>query len=440
MSADVKTTHRGTNSIGIVALSLAVATIEGFDIQAAGVAAPKLAPMLHLTPHQMGLFFASATFGMIAGAVLGGVASDRFGRRFGLVLSLATFGAFTYATAYAPNFEILLLTRLLTGLGLGGALPSLVASAAEAVETRRRGTAVGIVYSGLPLGGALASAASMGFDNWQSLFFLAAILPLLLIPPVIMFLPSSLPSRAVHAAKKEVSASGGILDRENRAATLLLWIAFFLSVLVLFLLLNWQPVLLVSKGFTGSNASAIQAAFNLSGAAASILAGLVSDTYQRRLAVVASTGLLLCSLLYFAMLPPYLPLAVLAGAALGAGAVSGQSILYGLAPQIYEARVRGTGVGFAVGMGRLGSVVGPVLAGMLIANGRAVAEVLMGIMPIALAGGLASFLLVTGLERRKSRSNTDCSDAESQQETEISGVDTAATATATVTTLGRGIR
>jgi AAHS family 3-hydroxyphenylpropionic acid transporter len=196
----------------------------------------------------------------------------------------------------------------------------------------------------------------------------------------------------------------------------------------------------VSKGFTGSNASAVQAAFNLSGAAASILTGLVSDTYQRRLAVVASAGLLLCSLLYFAVLPPYLPLAVLAGAALGAGAVSGQSILYGLAPQIYEAHVRGTGVGFAVGMGRLGSVVGPVLAGMLIASGRTVAEVLMGIMPIALAGGLASFLLVTGLERRKSRSNTDCSDAKSQQETEIRGGDTAATATATVNTIGRGIR
>ena len=65
----------------------------------------------------------------------------------------------------------------------------------------------------------------MGFDNWQSLFFLAAILPLLLIPPVIMFLPSSLPGRAVHAAEKKVSANGGILDRENRAATLLLWIA-----------------------------------------------------------------------------------------------------------------------------------------------------------------------------------------------------------------------
>jgi AAHS family 3-hydroxyphenylpropionic acid transporter len=292
----------------------------------------------------------------------------------------------------------------------------------------------------MPLGGALASAASMGFDNWQSLFLLAAILPLLLLPPVIMFPPASLPSRAVRAAKREASANRGILDKENRAATLLLWIAFFLSVLVLFLLLNWQPVLLVSKGFTGSNASAVQVAFNLAGSAASILAGLVSDTYQRRLAVVASAGLLLCSLLYFAMLPPYLPLAVLAGAALGAGAVAGQSILYGLAPQIYEAHVRGTGVGFAVGMGRLGSVVGPVLAGILIANGRTVAEVLMGIMPIALAGGLASFLLVTGLERKKSKSSTDCPDAKSQQETEIGVTNIATTALATADASGRGIR
>lgn len=430
MRAGVETTHHGPGSIGIVATCLAAATIEGFDIQAAGVAAPKLAPILQLTPHQMGLFFASATFGMIAGAVLGGVVADRFGRRFGLVLSLAAFGAFTYATAYARDFEFLFITRFFTGLGLGGALPSLVAIAAEAVEARRRGLAVGIVYSGLPLGGALASAAAIGLESWQSLFFLGAVLPLVLIPPVVWLLPSSPPSRPAHNINDDVKAGRGILDRENRAATLLLWLAFFLSVLVLYLLLNWQPVLLVSKGFTGSSASAVQATFNLSGAAASILAGLVSDTRQRRLAVVVSTALLLCTLLYFAVLPPYVPLAVLAGAALGAGVVSSQSILYGLAPQVYQAHVRGTGVGFAVGMGRFGSVVGPLLAGVLIANGRTVTEVLMGIMPIAFAGGLATFFLVTVLERRRSMSNANGTDVDPHAEDKTRPTDTAATVNA----------
>jgi AAHS family 3-hydroxyphenylpropionic acid transporter len=430
MLASVETTRRRAGSIGIVAICLAAATIEGFDIQAAGVVAPKLAPILRLTPHQMGLFFASATFGMIAGAVLGGGVADHFGRRSGLVLSLAAFGVFTYATAYAHDFEILFITRFFTGLGLGGALPSLVAIAAEAVEARRRGLAVGVVYSGLPLGGALASAAAMGLENWQSLFFLGAVLPLVLIPLVIWFLPSSPPSRDAHGKSNDVKAGRGILNQENRAATLLLWLAFFLSVLVLYLLLNWQPVLLVSKGFTASSASAVQATFNLSGGAASILAGLVSDTRQRRLAVVVSTVLLLCTLLYFAVLPPYLPLAVLAGAALGAGVVSSQSILYGLAPQVYQAHVRGRGVGFAVGMGRFGSVVGPLLAGVLIANGNTVTEVLMGIMPIAFAGGLATFFLVTVLERRRPMLNTNGTGAESQAKDKTRPSDTAATVNA----------
>jgi AAHS family 3-hydroxyphenylpropionic acid transporter len=430
MLASVETTRRRAGSIGIVAICLAAATIEGFDIQAAGVVAPKLAPILRLTPHQMGLFFASATFGMIAGAVLGGGVADHFGRRSGLVLSLAAFGVFTYATAYAHDFEILFITRFFTGLGLGGALPNLVAIAAEAVEPRRRGLAVGVVYSGLPLGGALASAAAMGLENWQSLFFLGAVLPLVLIPLVIWFLPSSPPSRDAHGKSNDVKAGRGILNQENRAATLLLWLAFFLSVLVLYLLLNWQPVLLVSKGFTASSASAVQATFNLSGGAASILAGLVSDTRQRRLAVVVSTVLLLCTLLYFAVLPPYLPLAVLAGAALGAGVVSSQSILYGLAPQVYQAHVRGRGVGFAVGMGRFGSVVGPLLAGVLIANGNTVTEVLMGIMPIAFAGGLATFFLVTVLERRRPMLNTNGTGAESQAKDKTRPSDTAATVNA----------
>jgi AAHS family 3-hydroxyphenylpropionic acid transporter len=430
MLASVETTRRRAGSIGIVAICLAAATIEGFDIQAAGVVAPKLAPILRLTPHQMGLFFASATFGMIAGAVLGGGVADHFGRRSGLVLSLAAFGVFTYATAYAHDFEILFITRFFTGLGLGGALPNLVAIAAEAVEPRRRGLAVGVVYSGLPLGGALASAAAMGLENWQSLFFLGAVLPLVLIPLVIWFLPSSPPSRDAHGKSNDVKAGRGILNQENRAATLLLWLAFFLSVLVLYLLLNWQPVLLVSKGFTASSASAVQATFNLSGGAASILVGLVSDTRQRRLAVVVSTVLLLCTLLYFAVLPPYLPLAVLAGAALGAGVVSSQSILYGLAPQVYQAHVRGRGVGFAVGMGRFGSVVGPLLAGVLIANGNTVTEVLMGIMPIAFAGGLATFFLVTVLERRRPMLNTNGTGAESQAKDKTRPSDTAATVNA----------
>ena len=429
MRGNLETVRRGTGSLGVVALCLAAATIEGFDIQAAGVAAPKLAPILRLTPHQMGLFFASATFGMIAGAVLGGVVADRFGRRFGLVLSLVAFGTFTLATAYAKNFEILFMARFFTGLGLGGALPNLVATAAEAVKARRRGLAVGVVYSGLPLGGALASTAAIGFESWQSLFLLGAVLPLVLIPPVIYFLPSSSPGRAAHGISSDVKAGPGILDRENRAATLLLWLAFFLSVLVLYLLLNWQPVLLVSKGFTGSSASAVQATFNLSGAAASILAGLVSDTRQRRLAVVVSSALLQCTLLYFAALPPYLPLAVLAGAALGAGVVSSQSILYGLAPQVYRAHVRGRGVGFAVGMGRFGSVVGPLLAGVLIANGNTVTEVLMGIMPIAFAGGLATFFLVMVLEIRRV-SNGDGADADPRPEDKTRPIDTVATANA----------
>lgn len=416
MVAGVETIHHRKRSIRTIALCVAVGAVEGFDIQAAGVAAPKLGPMLHLTPHQMGLFFASANVGMMVGAVLGGFIADRYGRRFGLALSLAVFGAFTYATASVWNFEVLCMIRFLTGLGLGGTLSSLVATAAEAVEPRRRGTAVGFVYAAVPLGGAIASATSMGFEDWQSLFLLGAVLPFLLLPFVIILLPSSEPNRAAHRMNDEVKPAGGILDRENRVATLLLWISFFLLALVLFLLMNWLPVLLVSKGFTGRSASAILTAFSLSAAAASIVAGLISDTYHRRLAVVVSVCLLLCSLYYFAVLPPYLPLAMLAGTALGAGVASCQSILYGLAPQIYQHHVRGTGVGLAVGMARLGSIVGPLLAGISIASGRTVTEVLIEIMPIAFAGGLASFLLVTVLERRRSRPNLSRPDAELQAE------------------------
>ena len=124
------TTHPGAGSRALVLVFLA-AIIEGFDLQAAGVAAPKLAPAFGLNPGQRGMFFSSATVGLIFGALAGGVIADRWGRRAGLALALVGFGVFSIATAWADTFQHLVVLRFLTGVGLGGALPNLVAIAAE---------------------------------------------------------------------------------------------------------------------------------------------------------------------------------------------------------------------------------------------------------------------------------------------------------------------
>lgn len=133
--------HAGTGTRALVLVFLA-AIIEGFDLQAAGVAVPKLVSAFGLSPSQLGVFLSSAPLGLVLGALCGGMIADRFGRRNGVALSLVVFGLFSIGTAFSDTFEHLAAMQFLTGVGLGGALPNLIAIAAESVSPERRGRAV----------------------------------------------------------------------------------------------------------------------------------------------------------------------------------------------------------------------------------------------------------------------------------------------------------
>lgn len=390
-------------------LCFCAAMIEGFDIQAAGVAAPKLGPALGLAPGQMALFFSSATFGLIFGAIAGGRIADRFGRRAGLSLSLLAFGIFSLGTAFADSFSALVLMRFLTGVGLGGALPNLVAIASEALTRERRGMAVGLMYAGIPIGGAVASAVSiLGIhDSWESIFVIGGILPIALVPVLLLSLPDLKVARD-HGDKPGISAAyRSIFGPSSWQTTLLLWVGFFFSLLVLYLLLNWLPALMVAKGFSKYDAGVVQIVFNIGGAVGSLVVGRALDGIHRRRAVILSYGLLVLALVSVAVLPNNLALAIVSGVLLGATIIGVQAILYGLAPQSYTQDVRGTAVGLAVAAGRLGSVAGPLLAGALVAGGKSATEVLLGIVPIAILGGLASLLLVRRLAKAQNAGNRD---------------------------------
>ena len=156
-SAGVAASDRNLTGVLTVALCCAVSIIEGFDLQSAGVAAPRLAPALGLNPGQLGLFFSSSTFGLMFGALIGGRLSDYFGRKTVLLIAVAGFGLMSIATGYSSSFEMLLLTRFLTGIGLGGALPNLLALVAENTTPEHRGSAIATLYAGLPTGGAIAA-------------------------------------------------------------------------------------------------------------------------------------------------------------------------------------------------------------------------------------------------------------------------------------------
>jgi AAHS family 3-hydroxyphenylpropionic acid transporter len=389
----------GTSSATIL-LCCVVAIFEGFDLQSAGVAAPRLGPLFHMTPGQLAWFFSASTFGLMVGAAFGGRLSDRFGRKKVLIGSIAAFGLMSVANGLAPNVEMLLLARFMTGAGLGGALPNLLALVAENTAPGRRSTALAALYGAMPFGGAVASLVSLmgGAADWRIVFLAGGVGPLVMAPILIFALPES---RELQQVQAEAS-DGALHPKSIRHAlmgdgrgfrTLLLCAGFFLGLMILYVLLNWLPTLLVGRGLSRPDASWVQVSFNLCGALASVLTGMAMDRRPLSHVVVGCFALAAAALVLLWLAPVSLAVSFMVGGLVGMAILSTQTVLYATAPSVYPTEVRGTGVGAAVVFGRLGSAVGPLVAGSLLTSGVPPQQVLMVLIPIVVAAGVATFVL-----------------------------------------------
>ncbi|HZL00987.1 MAG TPA: MFS transporter, partial [Caulobacteraceae bacterium] len=252
----------------MIGICLVIAGLEGYAIQALGVAAPRMAPSLHMALRQVG-YAASATMAAMGlGAIAGGWLADRFGRRRVMTISVVVFGLSTLLTAAAWSADALVLVRLATGLGLGGAMPNIIAVASEISTPERRARAVTTVSVGLPAGAATAALVtrvfSHGFD-WRLIFVIGGILALLVSPAVALLLPE--PARRDPAARFVDRRAIPALFFEGRwIATLLLWIAICLTMIVLSVMTNWLPTLMIAKGFSGDAGSLAALVFGVVGA------------------------------------------------------------------------------------------------------------------------------------------------------------------------------
>lgn len=385
-------------------LCAGAALFEGFDNQSMGVAAPRLLAELGLSSRISGLVFSAAALGLIVGAVGGGRIADQYGRRRTLVVSLALFGLCSVLTALAGNAAALFLARLMTGLGLGGALPNFIALASEAATGRRRLRTLTLVMALMPFGGAIAGLMALGEHfgwTWRAIFYVGGIVPLALAVMIALWLPepggtarrdTAAPAKPLMPAPM-ASVSTVLFGAGQASSTLLLWAAFFFTQLVLLLMLNWLPSLVVGMGYAHEQASWASVCFNLSGSlGAGVLGGLHAGPQRRLWVVVTYAGMALALAGVASVTGSF---GYLAGACALAGVfiVGAQMILYALAPMYYASPTRGTGVGAAVAAGRLGSVVGPIVAGALLAGGSASATVLLAIVPFVVLGGAAALAL-----------------------------------------------
>lgn len=269
------TTATPSRLVVTIGLCFMVALMEGLDLQAAGIAAVGMAQAFALDKMQMGWIFSAGILGLLPGALVGGMLADRHGRKRILLGSVLLFGLFSLATALAWSFPTLLLARLLTGVGLGAALPNLIALTSEAAGSRFRGRAVSLMYCGVPIGAALAAA--LGFSGlaaaWQIIFWIGGVVPLLLIPLLMRWLPES---QAFQRAEASVPLRT-LFAPGQAAATLLLWLGYFFTLLVVYMLINWLPMLLVGQGFRASQAAGVMFSLQIGAACGTLLLGALMD-------------------------------------------------------------------------------------------------------------------------------------------------------------------
>jgi len=405
------------HATAIIAGCVLAAACEGFDLQAAGVAAGGLIPEFKPSADQLGTFFSASTLGLCAGALVGGRLSDSFGRGRILIASVFLFGCFSILTATSWDIQSLSWWRLLTGAGLGGAFPNLLALVNESSAAHRRRANVALVYGSMPFGGAFASLSSMLMApaHWRLIFFAGGVAPLLLFVVLLRLAHKSpdfvsIPHHAPRAdptfsSQTETGSRAGsfiAIFADGRALpTVLLWISSFLGLVLLYLLVSWLPTLLVGYGLSKPQAAGAQIAFNVGGGFAALAMGQLVESRLRNPAVVVTFVALPLFVLLLSRGSAQLVTVVGIVFALGCAVLAALGYLYATAPEVYPTPIRGVGTGVAVAMGRLGSIVGPKLGGTLKAAGHSSSQVLTDVLPLVILGSLAALAFAWSTSRER---------------------------------------
>jgi AAHS family 3-hydroxyphenylpropionic acid transporter len=378
-----------------IALCMAVAVLEGFDIQAMGVAAPRLAPEFGLGKSDMGWLFSINNVGMVLGAALGGWLADRVGRKPVFLSAVTLFGVFTLGVVIAPNFATLLAVRLLAGFGFGAALPNMMAIAVELSQPARRASTATLIFCGLPIGGGsvalLTQMLPVGLD-WRVLFMVGGALPALLVPALHWLLPETLSPGARQAPKERTPVFKALFGEGRAVPTLLLWLAFLPTLFILYLILNWLPTLVVANGLDPAIAPQASLAFNWASVAGALVLGWLVDRFGPGWPLTLSYVGLIVALVALGASTDHAMILTLSGAA-GFFLLGANYALYGVAPAYYPTVMRGTGSGASVAVGRIGSILGPLAAGFLLAGGSSAMNVVQYMAPVAAVAGLAVFAL-----------------------------------------------
>lgn len=418
--------ERGLSSFQIKLLiwSLFIVLIDGYDIAAIAFAAPSLAREWALKPGALGPVFSASLIGILFGSAIFGWVGDRYGRKAALVWSNLLFGVFTLAAAYSSNLDQMFWLRLLAGLGIGGVIPNVVAINAESAPRKLRATLAIIAVGCVPLGGAIPGFVTAVFVpqyGWQILFLLGGIVPIIIAIAAMIGLPESIKFMALHESQRgkmesaikairpdyQVPANAKFVIEDEKQfpgfnpaylfrdglalITPLLWLLFALNLMGYFFLISWTPTLMTAAKLPPATAALAGASLQVGGTIGALMLCwwlqkhrflAVAIMFVIAVPVVGSIG--------FAGLTSQ-TVVLIATFFAGFFVLGIQSGINVIGALIYPTSLRANGSGWELGLGRIGSIVGPIVGGLLI--GLPVQQLYMWSALPFVAGAVICFII-----------------------------------------------
>jgi MFS transporter, AAHS family, 4-hydroxybenzoate transporter len=421
----INSRRTGVTQYAIVVLCGLVMFLDGFDTQAISYMAPSIAKQWGLSKELLGPIFSSALTGLMVGYLVVSPLSDRFGHRKLVVICTFTFAVLTFATIFATNVTELIGLRFVTGIALGSVIPSAIALTTEFSPARLRATFVLAIYCGFSLGfvaaGAVAAWAIPEY-GWRSMLWIGAVAPLIVAILALIFLPESMdflirtkaqpesvwrvvrrvdsalpvqgPTQFVTEVVEQRSAVRSLFSSGRGAGTLVIWIVFMLNLAEFYALQSWLPSILSNVGYSLNIVALATTMTTIGGIVAAFAIGPAMDRIgpYSSLSTVYLAGVLFVVLFGFSIGGPSWLLLLTAFCA-GFCISGGQKSVIALAAIYYPTPIRSTGVGWALGIGRLGGIGGPLLIGALLAYQLSAQHILYAAaVPMLLAGLLVALL------------------------------------------------
>ncbi|MFL2553892.1 MAG: MFS transporter [Candidatus Rariloculaceae bacterium] len=417
--------------IRVVIICWILNTLDGFDLFIIAFAAPVIRTEWGVTPEQLGLLFSSGVAGMTVASFLLAPLADIYGRRNTILAFLVVITVGLFATAAAPSLNLVIAARFLTGLGIGAILASLNTLVAEYSSEERRNFALSFMHLGFTAGailGGLVAASIIGVYGWRSIFVLAGVVSTLMLPVVFFGLPESIDFLLTKQPKKALKKANEILARIGRTAltslpakqtvekrpklstlfspatrrsTFALWGAFFCAFATLFFFQSWLPTILTEAGLALSQGISANIFYGIGGAVGMLLLGYHSTRIGLfRMIKWYFFGCML-AIVALSFVGTQLNLIIILATAIGFfvyGCIAG---LFAIAARLYPANIRTTGVGWAIGIGRIGSTGSPVFAGLLFAAGWS-SEIVYWVFAVPQILGLLLMFLIRLPETQES--------------------------------------